>query len=71
MPGADSTALGHSINFPTSMPAARHDELGANTPASLSNGKRGGGINAEIRAKNAIGSRTRWVAPLRRGLRNR
>ncbi len=50
--------------------AERQGEFGASTPAKRSNGNRGGGTNAEIRAKKCTGVITRWGAPFRRGLRS-
>jgi hypothetical protein len=51
--------------------AARIGELGANTPAKRTSGKRGGGMRAAMRARSWTGVITRWVAPLRRGFRRK
>jgi hypothetical protein len=48
---------------------ARQGERGANTPASRNKGNLGGGMIDASLAKKAIGSSTKCVAPLRRGLR--
>ena len=50
--------------------AERQGEFGASTPANRRSGYRGGGTNADIRAKKCTGVITRWVAPFRRGLRS-
>jgi hypothetical protein len=56
---------------PLGTTAARNFERGPNTPDRRCNGKRGGGIKLDSRARNCIGVITRCVAPLRLGLRSR